>query len=378
MQSLAVTHLLPTRSHTAIYARFLSLSSPAANRQSTDTGCCLLRSRRRVLEALDGAYFVGLASPQRLVDTRPDGETTDDDVEKTTFRRAGTTLQFPVVGRADIPAGAPAVALNVTAVGATDPGFLTLHPRNSSLPNASNVNYFPGDVVANTVIAAIGGDGMICLFSSADVEVVVDVGGYFFGDAPVDSGVSCPQRFPIRSLWDGYPVGKYQMTPGRYVSETPASSKVWCEFNRREEREFDYTGGNTNYGGGVAVEGRLLVDVRSVENFLDYSTVYGNDTVAPCEPLVPYVAPVPAPLEASFGPGDFIVGTHIKTGTYRSTRAPDAGFSCRVQLLTSFDGSEAAELNVIDSDQNDNIVINITTAVKGISVSNTCNTFTPT
>lgn len=326
--------------------------------------------------ALDGDYFVGLASPQRLVDTRPDGETADDDVEKTTFRRAGTTLQFPVTGRANIPPGATAVALNVTAVGATDPGFLTVHPRNSQLPNASNVNYFPGDVVANTVIAAIGGDGMICLFSSADVEVVVDVGGYFFGDAPVDTGVSCPQQFPIRQLWDGYPVGEYQMAPGRYVSETPAERNVWCEFNRREEREFDFTGGNTNYGAGVTVAGRLLADVKSVEKFLDFSTIRGVDSTGACEPLVPYVAPVPAPLATSFGAGDFIVGTHIKTGTYRSTRVPNGGF-CRVQLLTSFDGSKAAELNVIDSDQSDNIVINITNAVKGISVSNTCNTFTP-
>ena len=174
---------------------------------------------------LSGTYFTGLPAPQRLVDSRLAGETFDGQVQGNGFRRAGTTLQFPIRGRAGIPANATAVALNVTAVNAASPGYLTLHPRNSPRPNASNVNYFGGGVYANTVVSAIGGDGMACLFASSDVDVLVDVAGYFVGTPPADTGVRCPLEFPIRSLWDGYPVGQYQMPAGRYVEREPATGR---------------------------------------------------------------------------------------------------------------------------------------------------------
>ena len=188
---------------------------------------------------LAGAYFTGLAAPQRLVDSRTGAETADGVVAGDGFRRAGTTLQFPIRGRAGIPPEATAVALNVTAVNAQSPGYLTLHPRNSARPLASNVNYFGGGVYANTVVAAIGGDGMSCLFASSDVDVVVDVAGYFVGDVAAATAVRCPLEFPIRSLWDGYPVGEYQMPAGLYVSENPPPDDVWCESRRLTQRAFN-------------------------------------------------------------------------------------------------------------------------------------------
>ncbi|HWL45605.1 MAG TPA: hypothetical protein VNQ73_21870 [Ilumatobacter sp.] len=325
--------------------------------------------------SLSDEAYTGLDAPQRLVDSRAGSTTVDHDVEGNGFRRAGTTLQIPVTGRADIPAEATAVALNVTAVNAANPGYLTLHPRNSPRPTASNVNFVPDDIAANSVIAAIGGNGMVCLFASADVDVIVDVAGYFVGDEPADTGTRCPLQFPIRSLWDGYPVGEYQLPPGRYVSETPASSHVWCEVNRRKERDFDHMGGNTLYGNAVSVDGRLIADVRSTERWVDFSLIWGMDTVKACEPLVPYVPPTPAPLATSFGAGFHEVGVHIAPGTYRSTRKPDGGF-CVVLLLSSFDGSTGSKIDRIQSGDDDRITINVGSSVEGISVANTCNTFT--
>ena len=43
---------------------------------------------------------------------------------------------------------------------------------------ASSVNYGPGDVVANAVLAKIGTGGKVCIYSPAATDIVVDVTGY--------------------------------------------------------------------------------------------------------------------------------------------------------------------------------------------------------
>ncbi len=323
---------------------------------------------------LASTYFTGLAAPQRLVDSRDGAETVDGVVEGDGFRRAGTTLQFPIVGRAGIPADATAVALNVTAVNPTAPGFLTLHPRNSARPNASNVNYGVGGVSANTVIAAVGGGGMACLFASSDVDVVVDVAGYFVGDPPADSGTRCPLEFPIRSLWDGYPVGPHQMPAGRYVSENPPPENVWCESRRLTQREFDFSV-NTILGTNVAIGRYLFADVRPTDSFVDFVTVRGVESVGECDPLVPYVEPTQVSPADSFGSGNWMVGVHIQPGTYRSTRAPLGG-RCVVLVVTSWDGAASSRIARYESADDDSIVISVPAGAEGIAVSNTCNPFT--
>ena len=46
------------------------------------------------------------------------------------------------------------------------------------MPLASSVNYGPGDVVANAVLAKIGTGGKVCIYSPAATDIVVDVTGY--------------------------------------------------------------------------------------------------------------------------------------------------------------------------------------------------------
>ncbi|MCG8916503.1 PKD domain-containing protein [Actinokineospora sp. PR83] len=97
---------------------------------------------------------------------------------------AGTAREVAVVGAGgDIPAGAVAVALNVTVADPRAGGFLTAWPTGTPRPAASNLNFAPGQTVSNAVIAPVGADGKVSLFANATTDVVVDVTGYFTAGA---------------------------------------------------------------------------------------------------------------------------------------------------------------------------------------------------
>jgi len=127
---------------------------------------------------------VGLVSvePARLVETRdvPGFDTIDGALEGIGARAAGTVLTVPVLGRGGVPAsGVAAVMLNVTAVGPDAPGFLTVFPCGAPVPLASNVNYQPGQVVPNAVLAKVGQGGAICVYTLATTHIVIDVNAWF-------------------------------------------------------------------------------------------------------------------------------------------------------------------------------------------------------
>ncbi len=372
---------LPTASNLNYQPGQVTSNSSIARVAADGTVCVFTFATAHVIVDVSGSLagdsFVGLDAPQRLVDSRPGERTTDGDVQGDGFRRAGTTLQFPVTGRADIPAEATAVALNVTVVNGAAPGFLTVHPRNSERPLASNVNFDVGQVKANLVVAGVGGGGMVCLYTLADVDVIVDVAGYYVGDEPADTGQDCPFEYPIRSLWDGYPVGEYHMPPGRYVAENPFEAQVWCEGRNKEGNTFqDFLDGDELYGSHVAADGRLLFDVLPISNFVDHVTVFGIDTTAPCLPLVPYdpAASANDPLLTTFGPGDHQVNVHIAPGTYSASRVPDGGF-CVVLVLSDFSGTDDSIIARYQSGDDDSITISVPSSAAGITVGNTCTTF---
>ena len=92
---------------------------------------------------------------------------------------AGQTLELQVTGVAGVPTDAPAVALNLSIVGAAAPGFATVFPCGAARPEASNINYAAGQTIANSVIAKPGVGGKICIYSYATADVLVDVAGFF-------------------------------------------------------------------------------------------------------------------------------------------------------------------------------------------------------
>ena len=126
-----------------------------------------------------GSLF-GTVVPGRLLDTRsgPNDLTVDGSFQGIGRRGAGTTLELTVIDRGGVPNNAGAVMLNVTAVSPGAAGFLTVFPCGTEMPLASSVNYGPGDVVANAVLAKIGAGGKVCIYSPAATDIVVDVTGY--------------------------------------------------------------------------------------------------------------------------------------------------------------------------------------------------------
>lgn len=89
---------------------------------------------------------------------------------------AGQPLRIPLAGQRGIPAGTTAITVNIAATDATSPGFLTAYPCGS-LPVAANLNFAPGIDVANGAQVLLDGQGSLCLYSSTNVHVVLDVNG---------------------------------------------------------------------------------------------------------------------------------------------------------------------------------------------------------
>jgi hypothetical protein len=128
-----------------------------------------------------GPPFVGV-TPRRVLDTR-------NAVGGPKVRiPAGGTISIPLAGAAmqrtdgtpvTLPASATAVAMNVTAVMPSQAGFFTVWPCDAPMPVASNVNFTPGSVVANGVVASLGASGSVCVYSNQQSDVIVDVLGWF-------------------------------------------------------------------------------------------------------------------------------------------------------------------------------------------------------
>ncbi len=94
---------------------------------------------------------------------------------------AGTPLTIQVTGVGGVPStGVSAVALNLTAVGFTQGGYLSAYPAGAKAPTASNVNFHPGEgPVPNRVIVPVSSSGAIDVVSDVATNIVADVNGYF-------------------------------------------------------------------------------------------------------------------------------------------------------------------------------------------------------
>ncbi len=80
------------------------------------------------------------------------------------------------------------VFANLTATGAAGDGYLAAYPCLRGVPDSSSLNVSAGRDAANFVVIEPDGDGRLCVFSSVDTHVVVDVlgttGAAFIGQTP--------------------------------------------------------------------------------------------------------------------------------------------------------------------------------------------------
>ena len=127
---------------------------------------------------------------------------------KTSARRlfANQRVELQVVGETVtgangavgiVPGDASAVALNITGVEPDEAGYMTVWPCDVPRPEASNLNFTTGAVVANGVIAPIGASGKVCIYSNQASHLLVDIAGWFAGgDAATAAFIgTTPNRF---------------------------------------------------------------------------------------------------------------------------------------------------------------------------------------
>ena len=121
------------------------------------------------------------AGPCRVFDTRVGTGSCTGAVPVTAAPLApGATLVVQAAGVAGVPADATAVVLNVTAVGATSPSFITVFPDGSALPGVSNLNVTSPAAIPNLVIVPVGAGGKIDFYNQkGSVNVIADIAGYF-------------------------------------------------------------------------------------------------------------------------------------------------------------------------------------------------------
>jgi hypothetical protein len=119
-------------------------------------------------------------TPCRLFDTRPDSQvgpraTPLGAAETHTVTAHGTN------GDCTIPTDAVGLSMNVTAVGATAPTFLTFWATGETMPEASSLNPAPGQpATPNAVVTELSSSGQLDVFNKqGDVHVLADVNGYY-------------------------------------------------------------------------------------------------------------------------------------------------------------------------------------------------------
>ncbi len=94
--------------------------------------------------------------------------------------RAGQTLAVRVAGVDGVPSNATAVAINVTAVNATSPTYVTVWPGGVTRPGTSTLNVSNGNAVPNFDVVSIGADGTVDFYNaSGSVNVLADIAGYY-------------------------------------------------------------------------------------------------------------------------------------------------------------------------------------------------------
>lgn len=129
-----------------------------------------------------GELSLQLLTPLRVLDTRSAASLYNGRLG------AGQVVEIPVTSIPGIAANARAALVNVTSVGSTAGGFVTVFPCGASTPNASSLNYGPAAVVGAASIAALG-SGRLCLFSNQRTHLIVDLLGVWVpaaGSTPTD------------------------------------------------------------------------------------------------------------------------------------------------------------------------------------------------
>ncbi len=120
-----------------------------------------------------GLHFYPI-DPRRIFDTRA----TD-----APSLRAGVSRAIVVVDASTIPGDALAVATNITVVGQTAAGYVSVTTQATTSPTTSTINVPKGDIRANNTLNRLNGTGgmrgIYMALAGARTHLIVDLAGYF-------------------------------------------------------------------------------------------------------------------------------------------------------------------------------------------------------
>jgi hypothetical protein len=133
-------------------------------------------------------------NPVRVLDSRPGGTGLSGKFN------ANAARLLTVAGRLGIPNDAVAITGNLTVVGQTNPGYLSITPTLNNNPSTSTMNFPKGDVRANNVTTTLSGGKLSIVYRSltgAKTDVLLDVTGYFVENT---TGATYNALAPVRVL----------------------------------------------------------------------------------------------------------------------------------------------------------------------------------
>jgi hypothetical protein len=222
-----------------------------------------------------------LAQPQRLIDTRTG-------IGGYTGQIApGTERCFTVAGVDGVPTDATGVVVNLTAVGQTDTGWLSLSPAPQALPHTSTLNFDPYEhAIANGAMVRLGSGGELCIGAGgSSAFAILDVNGYFTSYGTTSSASIALLPNPVRIVDTRFGVGGFT---GRIVQDVDRCFTV---------------AGTSDIPTDVA---GVLLNVTAV----DY---VGNGSLT----LYPYGQSVPSTSTVNFDGREYAIANNaiIKSGT---------------------------------------------------------------
>lgn len=150
--------------------------TPAIQWRSGDGLCDLTVQKGACGSPQVGATRFNEMTPVRVLDSRPESRVGP----YSTPWGSGETRSLQVAGVAGVPAFAPVVALNVTAVTPSEATHVTVWPTGQAKPATSSLNVPRGDIRANLVTVETGSNGMVSLYNNyGATNLVIDVVGWY-------------------------------------------------------------------------------------------------------------------------------------------------------------------------------------------------------
>ena len=155
-----------------------------------------------------GAGYTAYARPARLVDTRTGLGAPRRQVAQ------GRPVTFTVPG---LPSGTRAVSVNLTALNATTPTYLTAYRAGTTSPSVSNLNVGDGYPVSNLVTIPVDSYGRVTVsIARGQADLVVDAAGYYADGRGARFVAVAPRR--VMDTRVGWSVARGALPAGRAVT----------------------------------------------------------------------------------------------------------------------------------------------------------------